>query len=117
MYTQTNDNPNEASSLSQKDRMVACMKQGGVVTSLVGLQQFASLNVKGRMADIKAEKLVNLGDDIWIKTRTSKKHVKAYYDRDAIEEKYHPANDEEREKIVRKIAFEMLAPYGILPAL
>ena len=116
MSTQ-NENPNEESSLSQRAKMVATMKAGGVVTSLVGLQQYGSLNVKGRMAEIKADNEVNLGDDVWIKTRQTKKHVKAYHDIDAINEKYHPESYEERAAIVTKIAFEMLAPFGILPVL
>ncbi|MBQ7750308.1 MAG: hypothetical protein IJR77_03685 [Bacteroidales bacterium] len=117
MYTQVNENPNEGSSQSQRAKMVATMKAGGVVTSLVGLQQYGSLNVKGRMSEIKAGREVNLGDDVWIKTKNTKKHVKAYHDIDAINEKYHPANDEERARIVQKIAFDMLLPFGILPAL
>lgn len=117
MYTQVNENPNEGSSQSQRAKMVAVMKAGGVVTSLVGLQQFGSLNVKGRMAEIKADREVNLGDDVWIKTKATKKRVKAYHDIDAINEKYHPADDKERAAIVTRIAFEMLQPFGILPVL
>lgn len=117
MYTQVNENPNEESSQSQRARMVAAMKAGKVVTSLVGLQQYGSLNVKGRMAEVKANRECNLGDDVWIKTKASKKRVKAYHDIDAINEKYHPANDEERARIVQKIAFDMLLPFGILPKL
>lgn len=114
MYT-INENPNEESSRSQRARMVETLKSGLVITSLIGLQQYDSLNVKGRIAEIKERHECNLGPDVWIKTSAKKKSVKVYYDLDAINEKYSPKSDEERDSIVRALAFKMLLPYGIKP--
>ncbi len=73
----TNINPNEATSASQKSRILAYMKAGHRITPLEALNLFGCFRLGARIADLKEE-----GHDIkseFVKIPNNKKQVKCYW--------------------------------------
>ena len=71
-----NINPNQASSASQKARILAYMQAGNRITPLEALTMFGTLRLGARIADIKDD-----GIDVksqFVTTSTNKR-VKQYY--------------------------------------
>ena len=76
MSSKVNINENEATSLSQKKRILAWMLKGHSITPLEALNMFGCLRLGARIADIK-----EMGFDVkshFVSTATQK-HVKQYY--------------------------------------
>lgn len=73
---QDNDNPNSKITASQGVRLLNFLLNGGSITSLSALDEFGSLNLSGRIFEIKAQGYEIASE--WIKTSTGKR-VKRYY--------------------------------------
>jgi hypothetical protein len=73
----SNINPNEASSASQKARILAYMKAGNRITPIEALNLFQCFRLGARIADIKDD-----GFDVkseFVKVGPRKKTVKSYW--------------------------------------
>jgi hypothetical protein len=73
----SNINPNEASSASQKARILAYMKAGNRITPIEALNLFQCFRLGARIADIKDD-----GFDVkseFVKVGPRKKMVKSYW--------------------------------------
>ena len=71
-----NDNPNEASSESQKKRILKYLEEGETITAMEALVLFQCFRLASRMTDLKNDEVQF--ESVMVKT-PSNKRVKAYY--------------------------------------
>ena len=86
-----NENPNEASSESQKKKILQYLQDGETITSLEALELFRCFRLASRMTDLKYDDVKF--DSVFINTPTQKK-VKAYFIPEAFAGKRHLALDD-----------------------
>jgi hypothetical protein len=86
MRTNDNDNPNEVSSESQREKIHKYLLEGETITSLEALKLFQCFRLASRMTDLKKREVPF--DSVFINTPTSKKRVKAYFIPEAFAKKH-----------------------------
>lgn len=85
MRTNDNDNPNELSSESQKEKIRKYLEEGETITSLEALKMFQCFRLASRMTDLKKDEVPF--ESVRIQTPTQK-YVKAYFIPEAFAKKH-----------------------------
>ena len=101
-----NDNPNELSSETQKQKILKYLQEGETITQLEALKMFKCFRLASRMTDLK--KLEVPFDSVMVETPTGK-HVKAYYIPEAFAKKRSIDMDEDLKAVARMHAMYMIA--------
>ena len=92
MRTNDNDNPNELSSESQKEKIRKYLEEGETITSLEALKMFQCFRLASRMTDLKKDEVPF--DSVRVQTPT-RKYVKAYFIPEAFAKKHGLEMDED----------------------